>query len=109
MGNPRRTFPAGLDALHTYDCIILGDVAPEELPPFERKQPDKPEVSPLEEYVAEHGGTLVIVAGKRSMPLAYFPELPLGGAANLQGQPRLPRPTTTRYCANCSPSPSRAW
>src|SRR5262249_18379940 len=51
------------EPLHDYDCIILGDVSPEKLPPADRKR--------LERYVAERGGTLLIVAGKRAMPLAF--------------------------------------
>jgi hypothetical protein len=73
-GNPRLTLPAAPppagegrpelpDPLAKYDCIILGDVAPEQLPPAERRR--------LEKYVAERGGTLVLLAGKRSMPLAF--------------------------------------
>jgi hypothetical protein len=46
------------------DCIILGDVAPEHLPPEERLR--------LEKYVAERGGTLVLLAGKRSMPAEFL-------------------------------------
>src|SRR5205085_12649190 len=48
---------------------------------------------PLEEYVAEHGGTLVVVAGKRSMPLAYFPEFPAGLA---EGKDIAPRPSDNK-------------
>ncbi len=63
MGNPERKLPAGPDALGDYQCIVLGDVAPEQLPAADRKR--------LEEFVANHGGTLVILAGKRFTPLAY--------------------------------------
>jgi hypothetical protein len=63
LGLPRQQLPAGPDALAEFDCIILGDVAPEQLPPADRIR--------LEKYVADRGGTLVILAGKRSMPLAY--------------------------------------
>jgi hypothetical protein len=63
MGSPRQKLPAGPDALADYDCIILGDVAPAELPLAERVR--------LEKYVADRGGTLVVLAGKRSMPLGY--------------------------------------
>jgi hypothetical protein len=62
-GNPWRELPAGPDALSAYDCIILGDVPPEQLPPPERVR--------LEKYVGDRGGTLVVLAGKRAMPLAY--------------------------------------
>jgi hypothetical protein len=63
MGSPLQQLPAGPDALATFDCIVLGDVGVEQLPLAERKR--------LEKYVAERGGTLVILAGKRFMPLAY--------------------------------------
>lgn len=51
------------DPLLDYDCIILGDVAPEQLPMDDRKR--------LERFVAERGGTLILAAGKRYLPLAY--------------------------------------
>jgi hypothetical protein len=65
MGSPREQLPPGPDALSEYDCIILGDVTPQQLPAAERLR--------LEKFVADRGGTLVVVAGKHSMPLA-FPE-----------------------------------
>jgi hypothetical protein len=64
-GNPQRKLPVGANALADFQCIILGDVSPEQLPLKERQR--------LEQFVAKHGGTLVIVAGKRFMPLAYVP------------------------------------
>jgi hypothetical protein len=77
IGNPRLTLPAAAtprkapeaneadqpDPLGKYDCIILGDVSPERLPLADRRR--------LEKYVAERGGTLVVLAGKRFMPLAF--------------------------------------
>lgn len=60
MNHPALTLPAEPDA---YDCIVLGDVSPEQLPLEERKR--------LEKYVSERGDTLVILAGKRSMPLEF--------------------------------------
>jgi len=63
VGNPSLALPAEPDALANFDCIVLGDVTPEQLPPAERTR--------LLKYVADRGGTLVIVAGKRAMPLAY--------------------------------------
>jgi hypothetical protein len=63
FGNPSLGLPPGPDALAGYDCIILGDVAPSDLPMPERVR--------LEKYVADRGGTLVLVAGKRFLPLAY--------------------------------------
>src|SRR5262249_47957163 len=64
-GNPDSKLPAGEDAFAKYDCIILGDVTPEQLPLADRMR--------LEKYVADRGGTLVLLAGKRAMPLG-FPE-----------------------------------
>jgi hypothetical protein len=66
MGNPERQLPDGPDALADYQCIILGDVSPENLPLKDRQR--------LEQFVSKHGGTLVLVAGKRFLPLA-FPRL----------------------------------
>lgn len=66
LGSPRQQLPAGPDALAEYDCIILGDVSPEQLPHAERLR--------LEKYVSDRGGTLVVLAGKRSLPMA-FPEV----------------------------------
>jgi hypothetical protein len=63
MNHPALTLPAEPDALAGYDCIVLGDVSPEQLPPEERKR--------LEKYVAERGGTLVVLAGKRFMPMEF--------------------------------------
>ena len=57
IGSPRQHLPAGPDALADYDCIILGDVSPGQLPLADRQR--------LEKYVAERGGTLIIEAGKR--------------------------------------------
>jgi len=72
-GNPQLTLPASsdgaekavdqVDPLLKYDCIILGDVAPEQLPLADRRR--------LERYVGERGGTLVLLAGKRFMPLVF--------------------------------------
>ncbi|MCE9534347.1 MAG: hypothetical protein K8T89_24975, partial [Planctomycetes bacterium] len=67
---PDTTLP-GPDELPRNDCIILGDVALEQLPLEERLR--------LEKYVADRGGTLIILAGKRSMPLEFMkPGDPLG-------------------------------
>ena len=51
------------DPLSAYDCILLGDVSPEQLPMADRQR--------LERFVAERGGTLILLAGKRHLPLAY--------------------------------------
>lgn len=63
QGLPRKALPEGADALNEYQCIILGDVSPEQLPLADRKR--------LERFVAERGGTLVLVAGKAAMPLGF--------------------------------------
>jgi hypothetical protein len=63
IGHPRQALPAEADALAGYDCIVLGDVTADQLPPAERVR--------LEKFVADRGGTLVIVAGKRAMPSAF--------------------------------------
>ncbi len=61
----------GADDLPRNDCIILGDVAPESLPFDERSR--------LEKFVADRGGTLVILAGKQAMPLEFLrPGDPIG-------------------------------
>jgi hypothetical protein len=73
MGSPREALPPGDDGLADYDCIVLGDASPAQLPPPERKR--------LEKYVGERGGTLVMVAGKRWMPLG-FPDPGPGGEAD---------------------------
>lgn len=65
MGLPGVKWPTGPDVLANYQCIILGDVEPENLPLVQRLE--------LEKYVADAAGTLIVVAGKRAMPTA-FPE-----------------------------------
>lgn len=71
MGLPDLKLPKDPEALMTYDCIILGDVSAEQFGRAERDQ--------LEKYVSERGGTLVLLAGKRSMPMEYVREgEPLG-------------------------------
>ncbi len=64
IGNPMLSLPEGPDALAPFDCIILGDVTPDQLSPEDRAR--------LERYVSDRGGTLVILAGKRAMPLGYL-------------------------------------
>ncbi|VTS05649.1 Uncharacterized protein OS=Singulisphaera acidiphila (strain ATCC BAA-1392 / DSM 18658 / VKM B-2454 / MOB10) GN=Sinac_7527 PE=4 SV=1: VWA_2 [Tuwongella immobilis] len=70
LNYPALKLPADPDALASYDCIILGDTPPEDLPLADRMR--------LEKYVAESGGTLVILAGKRAMPMEYLKPLPNG-------------------------------
>lgn len=67
-GHPLRALPAGPDALDRFDCVILGDVTPDQLPPDDRGR--------VERFVGERGGTLVVLAGPRAMPLAYLVEGP---------------------------------
>jgi hypothetical protein len=62
-GTPARKLPDDLDVLTSYDCVVLGDVEPEQLTPKQKEA--------IEKYVAESGGTLVMAAGKRAMPLGY--------------------------------------
>ncbi len=70
MGSPAQEWPAGPDALSSYQAIVLGDVSPDKLTLAERQR--------LERYVADGGGTLIVLAGKRFMPLAYPDTLPSG-------------------------------
>jgi hypothetical protein len=76
MGLPAEQLPSGPDALAGYQCVILGDVPPEKLPLEERQR--------LERYVADTGGTLIVLAGKRSMPLAFPESTPSGEADPLR-------------------------
>ncbi len=63
---PALTMPADPKALADYDTVIVGDVSPGQLTLDQRQR--------LASYVRDCGGTLVIVAGKRFMPLR-FPEV----------------------------------
>lgn len=51
------------DPLMSYDCILLGDVAPALISPADGQR--------LEHYVSKRGGTLILIAGKRHMPMDY--------------------------------------
>jgi hypothetical protein len=62
-GTPARSMPDDAEVLSAYDCVVLGDAEPGQLSPAWRER--------IEKYVAEAGGTLVLSAGKRAMPLAY--------------------------------------
>ena len=68
IGHPAKSLPTDPDALAKYDCIILGDVTPEQLPAESRTR--------LEKFVGERGGTLIVVAGKRAMPTAFLSRTP---------------------------------
>ena len=61
---PARKLPSEPNALDVYDAIVLGDVTPEQLVAEDRAR--------LDRYVTERGGTLIVSAGKRAMPNAYF-------------------------------------
>ena len=63
IGSPAQKLPEGPDSLADFDCIILGDAEAEQLPLADRQR--------LEKYVADRGGTLVLLAGKRALPLGY--------------------------------------
>ncbi len=69
-GLPADRWPEGEDAFGNLGCIIVGDVDAEEMTLADRQR--------LERFVAEAGGTLVIIAGKRSMPLAFPEATPAG-------------------------------
>jgi hypothetical protein len=73
LGSPKQQLPQGPDALADFDCIILGDTTTAQLPLAERMR--------LEKYVADRGGTLVLLAGKRALPLA-FPEFDPNGESD---------------------------
>lgn len=66
IGLPDTALPRDPEALMGYDCVILGDVSPDQLGRAEREK--------LEKYVSERGGTLVLLAGKRSMPMEFLKE-----------------------------------
>jgi hypothetical protein len=64
IGHPAKSLPVDADGLAKFDCIILGDVTPDQLPAEDRAR--------LERFVGERGGTLIVLAGKRSMPTAFL-------------------------------------
>jgi len=55
--------PDEAEELNAFDVIVLGDVGPDDLPR------DKQQM--LERFVSDRGGALVVVAGKRHMPVDY--------------------------------------
>ncbi|MFQ3593286.1 MAG: hypothetical protein SNJ82_08880, partial [Gemmataceae bacterium] len=70
LGLPGNRWPGDEDALADFACIVLGDVDAERLPLEQRQR--------LERYVGESGGTLILVAGKKAMPLGFPATLPNG-------------------------------
>jgi hypothetical protein len=58
---PALKLPADPDALAAFDCVILGDATAEQLPIADRER--------LERYVADAGGSLIVAAGKRFIPV----------------------------------------
>ena len=54
--------PLSLEAWQTFDLVILGDVTPTQLTPDHQKL--------LVEYV-DKGGSLILLAGKKAMPMAF--------------------------------------
>ncbi|ADB17578.1 protein of unknown function DUF1355 [Pirellula staleyi DSM 6068] len=59
----QRVFPISREELFEYDVIILGDVNPALLSPATLEH--------IEEFVTERGGSIVMMAGPRYMPMAY--------------------------------------
>jgi hypothetical protein len=50
------------------DCVVLADPTPDQIPPRDRER--------LEKYVADAGGTLVVVAGARFVPIGLSESAP---------------------------------
>ena len=55
--------PDELEALNAFDVIILGDISPNDLAVDDQRR--------IEQFVADRGGTLIVIAGKADMPGAY--------------------------------------
>jgi hypothetical protein len=70
FGIPALTLPDA-DVLSGYDGVLLGDVEADQLV---NKEKQHVSWDWLEKYIAEEGGTLVIMAGKRGMPMAHLQE-----------------------------------
>jgi hypothetical protein len=68
-GLPALKLPEGENALADFDCVILGDVSPEQLTVKDRER--------LEKYVADAGGSLIVMAGPRQVPLGLAENDPL--------------------------------
>jgi hypothetical protein len=65
-----KLFPTTVDEWDQYDVVMLGDLTTEHLPVESQNA--------LITYLRERGGTVIIIAGKESMPQA-FADLPLAG------------------------------
>ena len=62
-------FPVTVDQWDQYDVVIIGDLPPERFPTVAQES--------LRQYLRTRGGTLILIAGDRSMPQAYV-DHPLG-------------------------------
>ena len=62
--------PKTLGELFAFDVVSLGDVSPADLPVEQQKN--------LSRFVSERGGTLIVIAGKDSMP-ERFADQPIAG------------------------------
>ncbi len=58
-----KTFPVTVDEWDQYDVVMLGDLTTDHLPVVSQTS--------LIEYLKERGGTLILIAGKESMPEAF--------------------------------------
>ncbi|QDU93472.1 VWA domain-containing protein [Lignipirellula cremea] len=58
-----RLFPVNREELFRYDVLILGDLDPSML--------SKSSLQDISDFVQEHGGGVVFIAGPRSMPMQY--------------------------------------
>lgn len=76
LGLPAQQWPKDEEALSAFGCVILGDVDAEQLTLEQRQR--------LERYVGEAGGTLIVVAGKQSVPLGLPATTPTGEADPLR-------------------------
>jgi hypothetical protein len=63
-GTPATKLPDDTEVFSFYDCIVLGDIEPTQFTQQDWKQ--------IEKYVSDAGGTLVLSAGKRAMPLLHM-------------------------------------
>src|SRR5262249_18806741 len=94
MGSPAQQWPAGPDALAGYQWLVLGGVGPPQMPLSGRQR--------VEHYVADAGGTVIVLGGKRFMPMG-FPDVSASG----EGDPlrKLLPIEATRVLAQSSLSP----